>query len=134
MNAVPASVAGVPEVVMVVPTPGGEASQTVLAAAALAGVTRVFRIGGAQAIAALCFGTETIPAVDKIVGPGNVYVAAAKQQVYGQVGVDMMAGPSEVVVLCDDRAEPDWVAMDLFAQAEHDELAQAILILSLIHI
>ncbi|GIT26563.1 MAG: hypothetical protein CM1200mP41_26070 [Gammaproteobacteria bacterium] len=128
MNAVPASVAGVPEVVMVVPTPGGEASQTVLAAAALAGVTRVFRIGGAQAIAALCFGTETIPAVDKIVGPGNVYVAAAKQQVYGQVGVDMMAGPSEVVVLCDDRAEPDWVAMDLFAQAEHDELAQAILI------
>ena len=128
MNAVPASVAGVPEVVMVVPTPGGETSQTVLAAAALAGVTRVFRIGGAQAIAALCFGTETIPAVDKIVGPGNVYVAAAKQQVYGQVGVDMMAGPSEVVVLCDDRAEPDWVAMDLFAQAEHDELAQAILI------
>ncbi|MEE2804443.1 MAG: histidinol dehydrogenase [Pseudomonadota bacterium] len=128
MNAIPASVAGVGEVIMAVPAPGGEVSSVVLAAAELAGVSRVFRIGGAQAIAALAFGTQTVPKVDKIVGPGNAYVAAAKKQVYGQVGIDMIAGPSEVVIVCDDDANPDWVAMDLFAQAEHDEMAQAILV------
>ena len=128
MNAVPAKVAGVREIIMVVPAPGGERNDLVLAAAALAGVDRVFTIGGAQAVAALAYGTATIPAVDKIVGPGNAYVAAAKRRVFGVVGIDMVAGPSEVVVVCDGRTEADWVAMDLFAQAEHDELAQAILI------
>jgi len=128
MNAVPAKVAGVREIVMVVPAPGGERNDLVLAAAAMCGVNRVFTIGGAQAVAALAYGTATIPAVDKIVGPGNAYVAAAKRRVFGVVGIDMIAGPSEVVVVCDGRTEPDWVAMDLFAQAEHDELAQAILI------
>ncbi|NKB63761.1 MAG: histidinol dehydrogenase [Gammaproteobacteria bacterium] len=128
MTAVPAKVAGVQEVIMTVPSPGGEVSQMVLAAAALAGVDRVFRVGGAQAIAALAYGTQTIPAVDKIVGPGNIYVATAKKMVFGKVGIDMIAGPSEVVVICDDSVDPDWVAMDLFAQAEHDELAQSIAI------
>lgn len=128
MNAVPAKVAGVSEIVMVVPTPDGETNDMVLAAAALAGIDRMFRIGGAQAIAALAFGTETVPRVDKIVGPGNVYVAMAKREVYGHVGVDMIAGPSEVVVVCDAKVDPDWAAMDLFAQAEHDELAQSILV------
>jgi histidinol dehydrogenase len=128
MNAVPAKVAGVSEIVMVVPAPGGERNDLVLAAAAICGVDRVFTIGGAQAIAALAFGTDTIPTVDKITGPGNAYVAAAKRQVFGVVGIDMVAGPSEVVVVCDGKTAPDWVAMDLFAQAEHDELAQAILI------
>ncbi len=128
MTAVPAKVAGVQEVIMTVPSPGGEVSQMVLAAAALAGVDRVFRVGGAQAIAALAYGTQTIPAVDKIVGPGNTYVATAKKMVFGKVGIDMIAGPSEVVVICDDSVDPDWVAMDLFAQAEHDELAQSIAI------
>ena len=128
MNAVPAKVAGVGEVVMAVPAPGGERNDLVLAAAAICGVDRVFTIGGAQAIAALAYGTQTVPAVDKIVGPGNAYVAAAKRQVFGVVGIDMVAGPSEVVVVCDGRTDADWVAMDLFAQAEHDELAQAILI------
>jgi histidinol dehydrogenase len=124
MNAVPAKVAGVREVVMVSPNP----NSLVLAAAALAGVDRVVGIGGAQAVAALAYGTQTVPAVDKIVGPGNAYVAAAKRQVFGVVGIDMIAGPSEVVVVCDGGTDPDWVAMDLFAQAEHDEMAQAILI------
>ena len=128
MNAIPAKVAGVREVIMVVPAPGGERNELVLAAAALCGVDRVFTIGGAQAIAALAYGTATIPAVDKITGPGNAYVAEAKRQVFGVVGIDMVAGPSEVVVVCDGKTPPDWVAMDLFAQAEHDELAQAILI------
>jgi histidinol dehydrogenase len=128
MNAVPAKVAGVREIVMVVPAPGGEKNGLVLAAAAICGVSRVYTIGGAQAVAALAFGTATIPAVDKIVGPGNAYVAAAKRRVFGVVGIDMIAGPSEVVVVCDGSTEADWVAMDLFAQAEHDELAQAILI------
>ena len=128
MNAVPASVAGVREIIMVVPAPDGERSELVLAAAAICGVDRVFCIGGAQAVAALAYGTATIPAVDKIVGPGNAYVAAAKRRVFGVVGIDMIAGPSEVVVVCDGSTEADWVAMDLFAQAEHDELAQAILI------
>ncbi len=128
MNAVPAKVAGVGEIIMVVPTPGGERNDLVLAAAAICGVDRVFTVGGAQAIAALAYGTGTIPAVDKIVGPGNAYVAAAKRRVYGVVGIDMVAGPSEIVVVCDGKTPPDWVAMDLFAQAEHDELAQAILI------
>jgi len=128
MNAIPAQVAGVAELVMVVPTPGGEISPAVLASARLAGVDRLFRIGGAQAIAALAYGTHTVPRVDKIVGPGNIYVAAAKKQVFGDVGIDMIAGPSEVVVICDAGADPDWVAMDLFAQAEHDEQAQAIAI------
>ena len=128
MNAVPAQVAGVGEIIMTVPAPGGERNDLVLAAAAICGVDRVFTIGGAQAVAALAYGTATIPAVDKIVGPGNAYVAAAKRRVFGVVGIDMMAGPSEVVVVCDGTTEPDWVAMDLFAQAEHDELAQAILI------
>ncbi len=128
MNAVPAKVAGVREVIMVAPAPGGKRSDLVLAAAAICGVDRVFSVGGAQAIAALAYGTATIPAVDKIVGPGNAYVAAAKRRVFGMVGIDMIAGPSEVVVVCDGNTDADWVAMDLFAQAEHDELAQAILI------
>ena len=130
MTAVPAQVAAVGEIIMVVPTPGGEINELVLAAAALAGVDRVFTVGGAQAVAALAYGTETIPAVDKIVGPGNAYVATAKRRVFGQVGIDMVAGPSEIVVLCDGAVEvdPEWVAMDLFSQAEHDELAQSILV------
>ncbi len=128
MNALPARVAGVAEIIMVVPAPGGERSDLVLAAASICGVARLFTIGGAQAIAALAYGTETIPAVDKIVGPGNAYVAAAKRGVFGVVGIDLIAGPSEIVVVCDGSADPDWVAMDLFAQAEHDELAQSILI------
>jgi histidinol dehydrogenase len=128
MNALPARVAGVSEIIMVVPAPGGERNDLVLAAACLCGVGRVFTIGGAQAVASLAYGTATVPAVDKIVGPGNAYVAAAKRRVFGVVGIDMIAGPSEVVVVCDGSAAPDWVAMDLFAQAEHDELAQSILI------
>lgn len=128
MTAVPAQVAGVGETIMVVPTPDGEQNELVLAAAALAGVDRVFTVGGAQAIAALAYGTETIPAVDKIVGPGNAYVATAKRRVFGKVGIDMVAGPSEIVVLCDTEIDPEWVAMDLFSQAEHDELAQSILV------
>jgi histidinol dehydrogenase len=127
MNALPAKVAGVRELVMCVPTPDGERSALVLAAAALAGVDRVFAIGGAQAVAALAYGTATVPAVDKIVGPGNAYVAAAKRRVFGVVGIDMIAGPSEILVVCDGSADPDWIAMDLCAQAEHDEAAQAIL-------
>ncbi|HXX84191.1 MAG TPA: histidinol dehydrogenase [Casimicrobiaceae bacterium] len=128
MNALPAHVAGVAEIVMVVPTPEGARNPLVLAAACLAGVTRAFTIGGAQAIAALAYGTATIPAVDKIVGPGNAYVAAAKRRVYGAVGIDMIAGPSEVLVIGDSSANPDWIAMDLFAQAEHDEAARAMLL------
>ncbi len=128
MNAIPAKVAGVPEVVMVAPTPGGELNELVLAAAAVAGVDRVFTLGGAQAVAALAYGTSTVPRVDKIVGPGNVYVAAAKRQVFGTVGIDMIAGPSEILVVCDGLTNPDWIAMDLFSQAEHDEDAQPILI------
>ncbi len=128
MNAVPAKVAGVTEIIMVVPTPRGEKNDLVLAAAAICGVDRVFTIGGAQAVAALAYGTATIPQVDKIVGPGNAYVAAAKRRVFGVVGIDMVAGPSEVLVVGDGSTDPDWVAMDLFAQAEHDELAQAILL------
>ncbi|MEJ5210474.1 MAG: histidinol dehydrogenase [Burkholderiales bacterium] len=128
MNAIPAKVAGVGELVMVVPTPGGVANDLVLAAAAVCGVDRVFTIGGAQAVAALAYGTETIPQVDKIVGPGNAYVAAAKRRVFGVVGIDMVAGPSEILVICDGRTPPDWIAMDLFSQAEHDELAQSILL------
>ena len=128
MNAVPAKVAGVKELIMVVPTPKGDKNQLVLAAAKLSGVNRVFAIGGAQAVAALAFGTETIPQVDKIVGPGNAYVAEAKRKVFGTVGIDMIAGPSEILVICDGKTNPDWIAMDLFSQAEHDELAQSILI------
>src|SRR5690606_4451674 len=128
MNAIPAKVAGVPEVVMVVPTPRGELNEIVLAAAAIAGVDRVFCIGGAQAVAALAYGTESVPPVDKIVGPGNIYVATAKRHVFGKVGIDMIAGPSEILVVCDGRTDPDWIAMDLFSQAEHDEDAQAILV------
>jgi histidinol dehydrogenase len=128
MNAIPAKVAGVPELVMVVPTPDGELNQLVLAAAHIAGVDRAFAIGGAQAVAALAYGTERVPACDKIVGPGNIYVATAKRAVFGQVGIDMVAGPSEILVLCDGGTDPDWMAMDLFSQAEHDEDAQAILI------
>ncbi len=128
MSGIAAKVAGVPELVMVTPTPRGEISPSVLAAAALAGVDRIFRVGGAQAIGALAFGTQTIPGVDKIVGPGNAYVAAAKRRVFGRVGIDMVAGPSEVLVIADGSANADWVAMDLFAQAEHDEVAQAILV------
>lgn len=128
MNAIPAKVAGVKEVIMVVPTPDGARNPLVLAAAYLSGVDRVFTIGGAQAVAALAYGTETIPAVDKIVGPGNAYVAAAKRRVFGVVGIDMIAGPSEILVICDGSSHPDWVAMDLFSQAEHDELAQSILL------
>jgi histidinol dehydrogenase len=127
MNAIPAHVAGVPELIMVVPTPDGERNALVLAAAHLAGVSRAFAVGGAQAVAALAFGTATVPAVDKIVGPGNAYVAAAKRRVFGAVGIDMIAGPTEIFVVSDGHGNPDWVAMDLFSQAEHDELAQAVL-------
>ncbi len=128
MNSIPAKVAGVKEIIMVVPTPEGETNELVLAAAYIAGVDKVFTIGGAQAVAALAYGTKTIPAVDKIVGPGNIYVATAKKMVFGQVGIDMIAGPSEILVICDGLTNPDWIAMDLFSQAEHDENAQAILI------
>lgn len=128
MNAIPAKVAGVKELIMVVPTPGGEKNALVLAAAAVCGVDRVFCIGGAQAVGALAYGTQTVPQVDKVVGPGNAYVAAAKRRVFGVVGIDMVAGPSEILVICDGKTNPDWVAMDLFSQAEHDELAQAILL------
>jgi histidinol dehydrogenase len=128
MNAIPARVAGVGELVMVVPTPGGAVNELVLAAAAIAGVDRVFAIGGAQAVAALAYGTASVPRVDKIVGPGNIYVATAKGLVYGTVGIDMIAGPSEILVICDGATDPDWIAMDLFSQAEHDEDAQAILL------
>ncbi|MHA7599532.1 histidinol dehydrogenase [Alicycliphilus sp. T452] len=128
MNAIPAHVAGVPEIIMVVPTPKGEKNPLVLAAACVAGVTRAFTIGGAQAVAALAHGTATVPKVDKITGPGNAYVASAKKRVFGQVGIDMIAGPSEILVLADGSTPPDWVAMDLFSQAEHDELAQSILL------
>jgi histidinol dehydrogenase len=128
MNAIPAQVAGVEQIIMAVPSPRGELNDLVLAAAAIAGVDRVFTIGGAQAVAALAYGTETVPAVDKIVGPGNIYVATAKRMVFGRVGIDMIAGPSEILVICDGSTNPDWVAMDLFSQAEHDENAQAILL------
>lgn len=128
MNAIPAKVAGVERVVMVAPAPGGEMNPAVLAAAALAGVDEVFTVGGAQAVAALAYGTETLPRVDKIVGPGNRFVAEAKRQVFGRVGIDMVAGPSEILILADGSVDPDWVTMDLFAQAEHDEYAQAVLI------
>ena len=128
MNAIPAKVAGVGELIMVVPTPGGEQNQLVLAAAAIAGVDRVFTIGGAQAVAALAYGTATVPQVDKIVGPGNAYVASAKRRVFGTVGIDMIAGPSEILVIADGSTPPEWVAMDLFSQAEHDEMAQSILL------
>ena len=128
MNAIPAKVAGVGELIMVVPTPNGERNDLVLAAAAISGVDRVFCIGGAQAVGALAYGTQTIPQVDKITGPGNAYVAAAKRRVFGVVGIDMVAGPSEILIICDGKTNPDWIAMDLFSQAEHDELAQAILL------
>ncbi len=128
MNAIPAKVAGVQEVIMVTPTPGGVRNPMVLAAAAIGGVDRVFAIGGAQAVGALAYGTATIPPVDKIVGPGNAYVAAAKRRVFGTVGIDMIAGPSEILIICDGHTPADWIAMDLFSQAEHDELAQAILL------
>ena len=128
MNAIPAKVAGVGELVMVVPTPDGELNDLVLAAAHVSGTDRAFAVGGAQAVAALAFGTETIPGVDKIVGPGNIYVATAKRAVFGQVGIDMVAGPSEILVVCDGGTDPDWIAMDLFSQAEHDEDAQSILV------
>lgn len=128
MNAIPAKVAGVGEIIMVVPTPDGAVNDLVLAAAAIAGVDRVFTVGGAQAVGALAYGTETIPAVDKIVGPGNIFVATAKREVFGTVGIDMIAGPSEILVICDGKTDPDWIAMDLFSQAEHDEQAQSILI------
>ncbi len=128
MNAIPAKVAGVPELIMVVPTPDAEINNLVMAAAAISGVDRVFTIGGAQAVAALAYGTETIPKVDKITGPGNVFVATAKRLVFGVVGIDMIAGPSEILVVCDGKTDPDWIAMDLFSQAEHDEEAQSILV------
>jgi histidinol dehydrogenase len=128
MNAIPAKVAGVGEVIMVVPAPGNELNSVVLAAAHLAGVDRIFTVGGAQAVAALAYGTQTIPAVDKIVGPGNAYVAAAKRIVFGQVGIDSIAGPSEIVVICDGQTDPGWIAMDLFSQAEHGEDSQSILL------
>jgi histidinol dehydrogenase len=128
MNAIPAKVAGVGEIVMVVPTPDGATDSLVMAAAHLAGVDRAFSVGGAQAVAALAYGTETIPVVEKIVGPGNIYVATAKKLLFGQVGIDMIAGPSEILIICDGQTEPDWIAMDMFSQAEHDENAQAILI------
>jgi len=128
MNAIPAKVAGVEEIVMVVPTPDGVVNDMVLAAAKIAGVDTVFAIGGAQAVAALAYGTETVPPVDKIVGPGNIYVATAKSMVFGRVGIDMIAGPSEILVVCDGKTDPDWIAMDLFSQAEHDEDAQSILV------
>ncbi|KHF26567.1 histidinol dehydrogenase [Solemya velum gill symbiont] len=130
MNAVPAKVAGVGELIMVVPTPDGELNELVLAAAAVSGVDRAFAIGGAQAVAALAYGTETIPGVDKVVGPGNIFVATAKRAVFGQVGIDMVAGPSEILVVCDGKTDPEWIAMDLFSQAEHDEDAQSILVSS----
>jgi histidinol dehydrogenase len=128
MNALPAKVAGVAELIMAVPTPRGELNELVLAAAHVSGVDRVFAIGGAQAVAALAYGTQSVPPVDKIVGPGNIYVATAKRTVFGQVGIDMVAGPSEILVICDGRTDPDWIAMDLFSQAEHDEDAQSILL------
>jgi histidinol dehydrogenase len=128
MNAIPAKVAGVRELIMVVPTPGGVVNELVLAAAHVCGVDRVFTIGGAQAVGALAYGTQTVPQVDKIVGPGNAYVAAAKRRVFGVVGIDMVAGPSEILIICDGQTNPDWIAMDLFSQAEHDELAQSILL------
>lgn len=128
MNAIPARVAGVGELIMVTPMPGGEKNPLVLAAAAICEVDRVFAIGGAQAVAALAYGTVTVPRVDKIVGPGNAYVAAAKRHVFGTVGIDMLAGPSEILVICDGKTNPDWIAMDLFSQAEHDEQAQSILL------
>lgn len=128
MNAIPAKVAGVEELIMVVPTPDGQVNPLVFAAAAICGVDRVFAVGGAQAVAALAYGTETVPQVDKVVGPGNIYVATAKRYVYGTVGIDMIAGPSEILVVCDGETDPDWIAMDLFSQAEHDEDAQSILI------
>ncbi|MDD5404987.1 MAG: histidinol dehydrogenase [Sulfuricella sp.] len=128
MNAIPAKVAGVKELIMVVPTPGGVVNELVLAAAHVCGVDRVFTIGGAQAVGALAYGTQTIPQVDKVVGPGNAYVAAAKRRVFGVVGIDMVAGPSEILIICDGKTDPDWIAMDLFSQAEHDELAQSILL------
>ena len=128
MNVIPAHVAGVDEIIMVVPTPDGIVNEMVLAAAHIAGVTSVFTIGGAQAVAALAYGTETVPQVDKIVGPGNIYVATAKSMVFGRVGIDMIAGPSEILVVCDGKTDPDWIAMDLFSQAEHDEDAQSILV------
>jgi len=128
MNAIPAKVAGVRELIMVVPTPDGEVNELVLAAAAVSGVDRVFAIGGAQAVAALAYGTESVPQVDKIVGPGNIFVATAKGMVFGTVGIDMIAGPSEILVVCDGQTDPDWIAMDLFSQAEHDEDAQSILV------
>lgn len=130
MNAVPAKVAGVGELIMVVPTPDGELNELVLAAAAVSGVDRAFAIGGAQAVAALAYGTETIPGADKVVGPGNIFVATAKRAVFGQVGIDMVAGPSEILVVCDGKTDPEWIAMDLFSQAEHDEDAQSILVSS----
>jgi len=128
MNAIPAQVAGVGDIVMVAPAPDGARNPLVMAAAALAGVTRAFAVGGAQAVAALAYGTATIPAVDKIVGPGNAYVAAAKRRVFGTVGIDMIAGPSEILIICDGHTDPEWIAMDLFSQAEHDEMAQSILL------
>ena len=128
MNAIPAKIAGVKNLIMVVPTPGGEQNDLVFAAAMVAGVDKVFTIGGAQAIASMAYGTETIPKVDKIVGPGNAYVAEAKRLVFGTVGIDMIAGPSEITIICDGKTNPDWIAMDLFSQAEHDELSQSILI------
>ena len=128
MNAIPAKVAGVGELIMVVPTPNGKTNQLVLAAAYISGVDMVITVGGAQAIAALAYGTESVPKVDKIVGPGNIYVATAKRAVFGQVGIDMIAGPSEILIVCDGNTDPDWIAMDLFSQAEHDEEAQSILL------
>ncbi len=128
MNAIPAKVAGVAEVIMVVPTPGGEINEMVFAAAAIAGVDKVITVGGAQAVAALAYGTDTVPKVDKIVGPGNIYVATAKRQVFGEVAIDMIAGPSEILIVCDGKTSPDWVALDMFSQAEHDEQAQSILV------
>jgi len=128
MNAIPARVAGVKELIMVVPTPEGQINELVFAAAAITGVDKVFAVGGAQAVAALAYGTESVPQVDKIVGPGNIYVATAKGMVFGTVGIDMIAGPSEILVICDGKTDPDWIAMDLFSQAEHDEDAQPVLI------
>ncbi|MGB7289667.1 MAG: histidinol dehydrogenase, partial [Candidatus Macondimonas sp.] len=128
MNVIPAQVAGVPEIILCVPTPGGQRNDLVLAAAAITGVDRVFAVGGAQAVGALAYGTETVPRVDKIVGPGNRYVATAKRLVFGQVGIDMVAGPSEILIICDGQTNPDWIVLDLFSQAEHDEDAQAVLV------
>jgi histidinol dehydrogenase len=128
MSCIPAKIAGVEEIIMAVPAPEDELNPIVLAAAAIAGVDKVFTIGGAQAVAAMAYGTETIPQVDKIVGPGNIYVATAKRMVFGAVGLDMVAGPTEILIICDGKTDPDWIAMDLFSQAEHDENAQAILL------